>query len=298
MAEDYRKYLRPEVLNTVEGLELKARLIVEGFLTGLHRSPFRGYSVEFAEHREYVPGDDIRHIDWKVYGKSDRFYIKQYEEETNLRAWIFLDVSESMVYGEGAMSKLEYARHVAAALAYLIVRQQDSVGLVLFDRKIRTLLPAAASPGHLRTLIHAIAEAEPEGDTALEEVVGLAAERIGRRGIVLVISDLLDRAESVLEAVRKLRHRNHDVVLFHLLDGDERTFPFERTTLFRGLERLPEVLLDPAALRTQYLRELDAFVKEIRRGCMADRADFVELDTRAPLDVALSTYLASRGTRR
>jgi uncharacterized protein (DUF58 family) len=298
MAEDYRKYLRPEVLNTVEGLELKARLIVEGFLTGLHRSPFRGYSVEFAEHREYVPGDDIRHIDWKVYGKSDRFYIKQYEEETNLRAWILLDVSESMAYGEGPLSKLEYARHVAAALAYLIVQQQDAAGLCLFDSKVRAFLPAASSPGHLKTLIHELAQAEPRGDTALEDVVGRAAEQIGRRGIVLLLSDLLDTQESVLQAVRKLRHRNHEVIVFHVLDHDERTFPFEKTTLFEGLEDLPRLLLDPAALRAQYLKELGAFTSAVRRGCMADRADFVALDTAAPLDVALSTYLASRGARR
>ena len=175
MAENYRKYLDPEVLNSIEGLELKARLIVEGFVSGLHRSPFRGFSVEFAEHREYVPGDDIRHIDWKVYGKSDRFYIKQYEEETNLRAWIFLDVSESMEYGSGAMTKIDYGRHIAAALAYLIVQQQDAVGLVTFDSEVRNVLPAASSAGHLRTLLRALDTAEVGGETGVGAAVQRAA---------------------------------------------------------------------------------------------------------------------------
>ncbi|MGH7162051.1 MAG: DUF58 domain-containing protein [Planctomycetota bacterium] len=298
MADDSRKYLRPEVLNTIEGLELKARLIVEGFLSGLHRSPFRGYSVEFAEHREYVPGDDIRHVDWKVYGKSDRFYIKQYEEETNLRAWIFLDVSESMEYGSGAMSKVEYGRHVAAALAYLVVRQQDAAGLCLFDNRIRSFFPAASSTGHLRVLLDALADVETGGPTGVGDVIHLAAEQIGGRGVVIVISDLLDKPESILRAVRRLRHRGHEVVLFHLLDHDERTFPFERMTLFHGLEAQPQVLADPAALRTQYLKELDEFTRALSRGCRGNRVDFVPLDTRDSLDVALSSYLVSRQGRK
>ena len=164
MADRYRKYLDPEVLNSIASLELKARLIVEGFVSGLHRSPFHGFSVEFAEHREYVPGDDVRFVDWKVYGKSDRYYIKQYEEETNLRAWLFLDVSESMGYGSGAMTKMEYARHMAAALAYLITQQQDAAGLCLFDSDLRTVVPPASSAGHLRALIHRLSEAEPRGE--------------------------------------------------------------------------------------------------------------------------------------
>jgi uncharacterized protein (DUF58 family) len=298
MAESYRKYLDPEVLNKIEGLELKARLIVEGFVSGLHRSPFHGFSVEFAEHREYVPGDDIRHIDWKVYGKSDRFYIKQYEEETNLRAWIFLDVSESMEYGAGPMTKVDYGRHVAAALAYLIAQQQDAVGLCTFDTDIRSFLPAASSPGHVRSLMRELDAAKTGGDTSMGDVVHHAAEQVGGRGVVIIISDFFDELDSVLRAVRRLRHGGHEVVLFHLLDRDERTFPFERTILFEGLEHNPTVLAEPAALRNAYLEELRKFTHELRRGCLGDRVDFVELDTHAPLDVALSSYLASRGSRR
>jgi uncharacterized protein (DUF58 family) len=295
MAENYRKYLDPEVLKAISGLELKARLIVEGFVAGMHRSPFHGFSVEFAEHREYVPGDDVRFVDWKVYGKSDRYYIKQYEEETNLRCWLFVDVSESMEYGSGAMSKIEYARHMAAALAYLTVHQRDAVGLCLFDDELRDVIPPASSAGHLRSLIHQLAEAEVRGRTGVGAAVNHAAEQIGRRSVVILISDLLDSADSVLEAVRKLRHRKHEVILFHLLDHFERTFPFERTTRFEGLEDMPQVMADPAALRTQYLKELDTFARTLRRGCLGSGADFVEIDTTTTLDVALSTYLASRG---
>jgi uncharacterized protein (DUF58 family) len=298
MADRYRKYLDPEVLNSIASLELKARLIVEGFVSGLHRSPFHGFSVEFAEHREYVPGDDVRFVDWKVYGKSDRYYIKQYEEETNLRAWLFVDASESMGYGSGAMTKMEYARHMAAALAYLITQQQDAAGLCLFDSDLRTVVPPASSAGHLRALIQRLTEAEPRGKTEIANALHLASEQIGRRGVVIIVSDLLDRPEDILGAVRRLRHRKHEVILFHLLDRDERTFPFERTTRFEGLEEMPHVMADPAALRTQYLAELEAFTREVSRGCRGNAADFVSVDTQTPLDVTLSTYLASRGKVR
>jgi len=290
--------LDPSVLNAIAGLELKARLIVEGFVSGMHRSPFHGFSVEFAEHREYVPGDDVRFVDWKVYGKSDRYYIKQYEEETNLRAWILLDCSESMEYGSGPMNKIEYARHVAAALAYLITQQQDAVGLCVFDRELRSVLPPASSTGHLRVLIHQLEQAKTGGRTSLQDAVQRAAEQLGRRSVVLLISDLLDSVDSVLSAVRLLRHNQHEVVVFHLLDRDERRFPFERMTRFEGLEELPIAMADPAAIRTQYLKELESFTRTIRHACLGSATDFVEMDTATPLDVALSGYLASRGRRR
>jgi uncharacterized protein (DUF58 family) len=299
MAEDSRKYLDPSVLNAIAGLELKARLIVEGFVSGMHRSPFHGFSVEFAEHREYVPGDDIRFVDWKVFGKSDRYYIKQYEEETNLRAWILLDCSESMEYGTpGGMTKIDYGRHVAAALAYLITQQQDAVGLCTFDKELRSVLPPASSTGHLRVLIHQLEIARTGGKTSLSHAVQRAAEQLGRRSVVILVSDLLDSPESVLSAVRLLRHNRHEVVVLHVLDHEERTFPFERMTRFEGLEEAPVVMADPAALRTQYLKELESFTRAIRHGCLGSASDFVELDTATPLDVALSGYLASRGRRR
>jgi len=298
MTESSRKYLDPEVLNSIAGLELKARLIVEGFVSGMHRSPFHGFSVEFAEHREYVPGDDVRFVDWKVFGKSDRYYIKQYEEETNLRAWLLVDTSESMEYGTGALSKIDYARHAAAALAYLITQQQDAVGLCLFNDHVQDVLPPASSAGHLRVLVKRLAERQTSGKTGLSAAVNKACEQLGRRGVVIILSDLLDSPDSVMDAVQLLRHRSHEVILIHLLDRDERTFPFERITRFEGLEAMPQVVADPAALRTQYLKELDSFTRRIRRGCLRNGADFVEIDTSTHLDVALSSYLASRGRRR
>jgi uncharacterized protein (DUF58 family) len=298
MADDSRKYLDPEVLKSIAGLELKARLIVEGFVSGMHRSPFHGFSVEFAEHREYVPGDDTRFVDWKVYGKSDRYYIKQYEEETNLRCWLLVDCSESMNYGEGALNKIDYARHTAAALAYLVAQQSDAVGLCLFDDKLRTVVPPASSSGHLRVLMRHLAESETSGKTAVQECIHLAAERLGRRGVVVIISDFLDDPERILAGVRRLRHYNHEVILFHLLDADERSFPFERMTRFEGMEDLPTVTADPASLRLQYLKELDGFTRTLKHGCLGAGADFVPLDTGMPLDVALSSYLASRRARR
>jgi uncharacterized protein (DUF58 family) len=203
-----------------------------------------------------------------------------------------------MEYGSGAMTKIEYARHVAASLAYLISQQQDAVGLCLFDEDVRTVLPPASSAGHVRVLIHQLAEATTANRTNLEAIVRRTAERIGRRGVVIIISDLLEKPESILNAVRLLRHDRHEVVLFHLLDHDERTFPFERMTRFEGLESMPQVMADPAALRTQYLKELDQFTRAVRRGCLGNAADFVELDTSMSLDVALSSYLASRSRRR
>jgi len=289
--------LDPEVLKSISGLELKARLIVEGFVSGMHRSPFHGFSVEFAEHREYVPGDDIRFVDWKVYGKSDRYYIKQYEEETNLRAWILLDCSESMSFQSGAMSKIDYARHAAAALAYLVSQQSDAVGLCLFDDELRDVIPPASSTGHVRMLIKTLAEAETRGRTDIKDAINHAAERLGRRGVVVIISDLLDSSDAVLSAIRRLRHHHHEVILFHLLDHEERTFPFERMIRFEGMEGLPTVSADPAALRLQYLKELDDFTRKIKHGCLGAGADFVSLDTSMPLDVTLSSYLASRAQR-
>ncbi len=298
MNENSRKYLDPEVLNSVSGLELKARLIVEGFVSGMHRSPFHGFSVEFAEHREYVPGDDVRFVDWKVFGKSDRYYIKQYEEETNLRAWLMVDLSESMEYGSGALNKIDYARHAAAALAYLITQQQDAVGLCLFGDEVRDVMPAASSSGHLRVLINRLEEIKTRGKTNISSAINVASEQIGRRGVVIILSDLLDSPERIMDAVQLLRHRSHEVILFHILDKDERTFPFERMTRFEGLESMPQVMADPAALRAQYIKELNAFTQRLRRGCLRNGADFVEIDTSTPLDVALSSYLASRGRRR
>lgn len=299
MTNDSRRYLDPKVLDRVEGLELKARLIVEGFVTGLHKSPFRGFSVEFAEHREYVPGDDVRFLDWKVFGRSDRLYVKRYEEETNLEAQVVVDVSASMAYArEGAPSKLDYARWAAAALAYLVTQQQDAVGLVLFDDQVRKTVPSGANPAHLRSVIAALEAAAPSGGTGVGRALTDVAEVLRRRGLVLLFSDLLDDEKGVRRGLEQVRHRGHEMILFHVLDHDERTFPFDRLSRFEGLEGASSVVADPAALRRAYLDEVAGFERRTRRLCQANRIDYVPLDTADSLGNVLSAYLATRAARR
>jgi uncharacterized protein (DUF58 family) len=298
--EDYRKYLDPKVLNRLGHLDLKARLIVEGFVAGMHKSPHHGFSVEFAEHREYVPGDDIRHMDWKVYGRSDRYYIKQYEEETNFVAHLCLDSSESMTYrGASGVSKLEYGTYVAAALAYLIIRQQDAVGLQLFGSDVYRSLPPASHPSHLKLLLNALSTLDTPKKTDIGHILHDVAERTKRRGIVVLISDLFDDPKNVLLGLRHLRHRSHDVIVLHVLDDDEIRFPFEKMTLFEGLESQPDLLADPRALRKAYLHEFDTFLTGVRKACLENNVDYTVLNTSQNLDVALSAFLATRaGGRR
>jgi uncharacterized protein (DUF58 family) len=294
--ESYQKYLDPRMLAKLQGLELRARLIVEGYVSGVHRSPYHGFSIEFAEHREYVPGDDLRHVDWKVFGKTDKFYLKQYDEETNLVSYLLLDTSESMRYRSdaAALSKLEYAQCVAAAVAYLILQQQDSVGLVTFDHEIRAFVRANGNPSNLKHLLHVMEDSLPERKTATGTIFHDLAERLKKRGIVLVFSDLFDDVPSMLTGLKHFRHRRHEVVLFHVLDPAELDFPFRQPTMFKGLEEWPELLTDPRSLRRAYLAEFGRFLHEIKQGCRAQRIDYVEMRTDQPLDLALSSYLSSR----
>jgi uncharacterized protein (DUF58 family) len=300
VTSDRTQYLDPKVLDKIEGLDFKARLIVEGFISGLHRSPFRGFSVEFAEHREYVPGDDIRFLDWKVFGRSDRLYIKRYEDETNLEATLVVDVSESMTYrGESVRhTKLDYARWAAAALAYLITQQQDAVGLALFDEQVRKTLPTGSNPLHLKTVFAALDAAAPTKPTGIGRALREVGESLRRRGLVLLFSDLLDDPVEIARGLKHVRNRGHEMILFHVLDHDETTFPFERLTRFEGLEGLPDVIAQPEALRTAYLAEVEAFQRSIRRTCVANRIDYVPLDTSDSLGTALAAYLARRDARR
>jgi len=295
MAEDYRKYLDPKVLMKISQLDLKARLIVEGFISGMHKSPFHGFSVEFAQHREYVPGDDVRHIDWKVWSKSDRLYIKQYEEETNLRAYILLDMSESMKYGSpDHMNKFDYASCVAASLAFLLLRQQDAVSLTLFDTEVRTHVPPSGHPAQLKTMLSEVVGTSPERKTELGHIFAELAEKITRRGVIVIISDLFASVDGIIKGIQQFRHRRHDVIVFQVLDEFELTFPFQRNTLFRGLEEYPEALIEPRSLRDAYLDAFGEFNTQLRRRCIANNVDFVQLKTTDNLDAALSSYLASR----
>ncbi len=296
--ESSLKSLDPRTLAKLQGLTLRARRIVEGFVAGLHRSPYRGFSVEFAEHREYVPGDDIRHLDWKVFGRTDKFYLKQYEDETNLICYLVLDVSESMSYRgpDSPLSKLEYAQCIAAALAWLVLQHQDAVGLITFDRQIRDYVPPSNSPTRLNELLAVMEQTPSANKTAVGTTFQQLAQKLTKRGVVLVISDLFDEAKSVLNGLRHLRHRHHDLAVLQILDPVELSLPFDRPTLFRGLEGMPALTTQPRAIRTAYQAELDSFLKQIKRGCLDNEIDYRLISTDQPFDVALSAFLSSRRT--
>ena len=246
MAETYQKYLDPAVLNEIRHLEVTARNVVEGFISGLHKSPYKGFSVEFAQHREYVPGDDLRYLDWKAYAKSDKYYIKEYEEETNFRAVIVLDTSESMRYKSGEnMSKLDYGRYMAASLAYLIQRQSDAAGLGLFDEKLYDFVQPATSHVSLMRMLASMHEREPRNKTDIGEVLTDVASRSGRRSLIIIISDLFDKVDHLRKGLEHLAARKHDIIVFNLMDHQERDFSFDRLTQFLGMEGYPDLLVDP-----------------------------------------------------
>jgi uncharacterized protein (DUF58 family) len=287
------------VLASLEGLDLQARLVVEGYVAGLHKSPYHGFSVEFAEHREYSQGDDIRHVDWKVWSKTDKYYVKQYEEETNLLTYLLLDTSESMGYASGEnVSKLLYAEWVASALAYMVIQQQDSVGLATFDDQVRVFLRPSGQPSHLKELFHVMDTQPARQKSGLGAIFHDLAERYKRRGIVVVLSDFFDDPAQILSGLRHFRHRRHEVIVFHILDPAELDFPFRQTTLFKGMEGLGDILTEPHALRRAYQEEVGAFLGELKKGCQMADIDYVPLRTNADLDMALSSYLATRAARR
>jgi uncharacterized protein (DUF58 family) len=296
--ENYQKYLNPHTLASLEGLDIQARMVVEGYVAGMHPSPYNGFSVEFAEHREYVPGDDIRHVDWKVWSKTDKLYLKQYEEETNLLMYLLLDTSESMAYASGDnVSKLQYAQWVVAALAYMILQQQDSVGLVVFDDAVRRYLKPAGQASQLKELLHMLDVTPAREKSDIGIVLNDLAERFKKRGVVAIFSDFFDEPARILAGLKHFRHRRHEVIVFHILDPAEIEFPFRSTTLFKGLEGLPEILTEPQALRRAYQDELRAYLSELQKGCRLADIDYVPLRTDQTLDVPLSSYLASRAAR-
>jgi len=292
------KYLDPVTLARVSGLELQARLLVEGVLAGMHKSPYHGFSVEFAQHREYVPGDDLRHIDWKVYGRTGRYFLKQYEEETNLVCWLLVDVSESMRYSSGAVSKYDYACVAAAALAYLTLHQQDSVGLATFDDQVRRFLRPSSQPAHLKEIVRLLNAGPAVEKSRLGDIFHDLAERIPRRSILVVLSDFFDDPADILAGLKHLRYKRHEVVALHVLDPAELDFPFQQATLFRGLEQAGDLLTDPRTLRQGYLDQVSGFVGELQQGCRGQNIDYVTLRTDQNLGVVLSSYLARRLARR
>jgi uncharacterized protein (DUF58 family) len=292
--DDPRRFLHPETIARISRLDLRARHVVEGFISGMHRSPFFGHSVEFIQHREYVSGDDLRHLDWKVWSKTDRYYIKQFEEETNLRATLVVDVSESMHYGRGPLNKYEYACTIAACLGYLLLRQQDAVGLITFDDNVRQIVPSRSQQIHIDAITKGLHVSRPREKTDLEKILRRVTETVSSRGMIIVVSDLLADREPLFRGLEMLRHRRHDVLVFHVLDDDELLFPFTGSTRFEGMEELPELLCDPRALRDGYLEALEEYLVEVRRGCVRQGIDYALVRTSDYLDAVLSKFLHAR----
>ena len=293
------RFLDPAIIARLGTMELKARTVVEGFLSGLHRSPYKGFSVEFAEYRQYLPGDDLSTLDWKVYARTDRHYVKKFEEETNLECHLLLDVSASMAYrGAAPMSKLEYGSVLAASLAFLMNRQRDAMGLIAFDDRIQFRLPASGRPGHLHAVLLALERLEAGARSDVGRPLHQLADALLKRSLVVVVSDLLDDPEPVIKGLKHLRFRGTDVVVFQVLDPNELTFPFRGSARFRDIESADEVTADPSSIRTAYLRELAGLTLRYDRELRGSGIDYVQLDTSQPLDFALLAYLSARSRRK
>lgn len=294
MADDPRRFLHPRAIARISRLDLRARHVVEGFISGMHRSPFFGHSVEFVQHREYVPGDDIRHLDWKAWSKTDRFYVKQYEEETNLRATLVVDVSESMQYGRGDLSKYGYGCTIAACLAYMLLRQQDAVGIMTFDDRVRQTVPARSSQNHLDAILKAMDVSRPREKTNVDGILRRVTDATPNRGMIIIVSDLLTDRQQLFHGLDLLSHRQHDVLVYHVMDDDELTFPFQGSTKFEGMEQMPDLICDPRALREGYLKALEEYLVEVRRGCARRGIDYVLVKTSDYLDAVLAKFLHAR----
>ena len=290
-----KSYLDPKTLDRIKRMDVRARLVVEGFLTGMHKSPYHGFAVEFAAHREYTPGDDIKHIDWKVWSKTDRLYIKEYEEETNLKCTIILDCSKSMRYGDAeGWSKFDYAATTAASLAYMLQQQQDAIGLVTFSNKIEKNLKPSSHPSHLKLMLHELERTVPDLKTDVSDVFQQLANQIRTRGMVILISDLFLDPKDLAKALQQFRLRRHEVIVFHVMHDDELTFPFQENTLFRGLEMDAQLHTEPRALRRSYLEAVDRYMAQVRKACASTGVDHVLINTSKPLDGVLATYLNFR----
>jgi uncharacterized protein (DUF58 family) len=289
-------YLDFNVIGRIDNMQLLAKVVVEGFVLGLHRSPYRGFSVEFAEYRQYAAGDEIKHIDWKVFGKTDRYYIKQFEEETNLSCYILLDASGSMSYKSDpqGLSKLEYASYMAACLSYFIMRQRDAVGLMVFDDKVRSVLPARMRQSHLKHVMATLEGIQAGGETGMAAPMHDLADGLKRKGLVILISDLLDEPESVLSALQHFRFTGHDLLVFQVMDNAELTFPFDSMTEFTDLETGLKSTVSAEGIKPVYMNELQAFLAAYEKGCADVKADYKLFNTKQPLELALSEYLFRR----
>ena len=296
MVNGDKSYFDPQVLASISNLYLRARWVVEGIMSGVHRSRAKGFSVEFEEHREYSPGDEIRRIDWKALGKFDRYFIKEYEDETNLRAYLLLDTSGSMDYASNGVTKFDYGCTLAASLAYLILKQQDAAGLVTFSNRIESFIPPKAKRDYLTQILHALENRGPGGETNVSRILEEIASQIKRRGLVILVSDLLDDPEPILKGLRLFRFKGNDVIVFHLLDQAELDLPFDGNILFEDLEQANlKVVADPRAIRKTYQEVVREFVSEMRKQCRDNAIDYQLISTSTPLDQALASYLSWRG---
>jgi uncharacterized protein (DUF58 family) len=294
MQTGYR-FLDPQALARLKNLSVVARGVVEGFIAGLHSSPYKGFSAEFAEHREYTAGDDPRRLDYRMLGRTDRLYVKQYEEETNMRVQIVLDTSASMGYGfEGRLGKLTYGCYLTAILGWLMIRQQDAVGLATFDTQLRVDMPARSSPRHFHEMAERLEALGPGGETDVAETLHGLANRFKRRGLIVLISDLYGDAEAIVRALHHFRHRRHEMIVFHVLDPAEVSFPFRELIAFHDLETGERIQIDPAFVREQYVAEIGTFIETYRRACAEAQIDYVLAETSTPYDFMLSKYLAKR----
>ena len=290
-----QRFLNPSILANIGNLELVAKAVVEGFVSGLHKSPYHGFSVEFSQYRQYIPGDDPKYIDWKIYGRTDRYYIKQFEEETNLNCHILLDTSESMTYGSGDLTKLEYASFLIASLSYFMIKQRDAVGFSHFDETIQGYLPAHSTPTHLHSILLMLEKVKTNKLTQLSQPLHRIAERLTKRGLVILISDLYDEnPDQVLKALQHFRYDGHEVILFHILDHQELVFDFNQVSRFVDSETSEEIVTTPPVIRNNYQEALQDFIKHYRSATGKSNIDYNMSDTSTPLDFALVSYLAKR----
>lgn len=319
MQSDYRKYLQPSVISKLGNIELKAKFVVEGFISGLHKSPYHGFSVEFAEHRQYMPGDDLKYLDWKVLGRTDRYYIKQFEEETNLKSYLIVDASKSMQFKSGdsglnkfsgikklfkkkeetsqqvsSITKLEYAGYIAASLAVLMHFQKDASGLVVYDESIKTFIPPKATSQNLKQILTSLSAIKPSGETNTAAALNSVAERIKRRGLVIIFSDLFDDQQAVINALKHFRYKKNEVILFQILDPLEMSFAIDSPTIFKDLETNKEMLSQPISVMNDYQDAVKDFIEKYRTTCLANNIDYTLLSTETPFDIALMEYLNKR----
>ena len=293
--EDYRKYLIPDIVSKLSNMELRARLVVEGFIAGLHKSPFHGFSVEFAEHRQYLPGDETRYIDWKIYGKTEKYFIKQFEEETNLKSYLLVDISKSMDYAsEKNIKKIEYASYLASSLAYLLIKQRDAVGLITYDEDIKTYIPPHATKSYLKLILKELTLIKPEKKTYTLQSLDKIAEQIKRRSLIIVFSDFLDDPNKVISTLKHFRHNNHEIIVFHILDPLEVSFAFGKDAVFIDMESNEELTTQPFHIQKAYQNEMQKFINFYKKECLMNQIDYVLLETNTPFDIALFNYLRKR----